>query len=134
MQGDLEVGAQLVDDPGQGAGLGGQSVRRELGGRPLRLLGAGRAVEAQVVVQQAARLGRDVQAGPVGVGAQQQVPGDAVAQRRFGEHPFREREQGRAAGGLVGVGAGDDQDGPPRVSHGQQVQRTARPRHTHLPE
>lgn len=134
VQSDLEIRAQLVDDARQGPGLGRQPVRREHGRRPLGLLRTGGPEEAEVVVEEAARRRRDVQARPVGVRAQQEVPGDAVAQLPLRQDPPGEREQGAGAGRLVGVGAGDHQYGTAGPAHGQQVQRPARARDTHLPQ
>lgn len=41
VQGDLEDGAELVDERGQGEGLGRQPVRGQEGRRPLGLFGPG---------------------------------------------------------------------------------------------
>ena len=95
VQGHLEVGPQLVDHAGQGAGLGRQPVGRQHRRRPLRLLLAGRPEEAQVVVEQTARRRGDMEARPVGIRAQQEVPGRVRPQLPLVQDPFGDGERAR---------------------------------------
>lgn len=134
VEGRLEVGTQLVDDPGEGTCLGRQPVGWQHGGRPLRLLGSGGAEEPAVVVEQGPWRGSHMKTRPVRIRTQQKVPRGVGPQLPLVQHPFSQREESGTPGGLIGVSPRDHQHGPLGMPKGQQMQRSPGPRDPDLLE